>query len=486
MILELISGEATLPEGSLGTLLRIGLWFSVLILATGLLQNLLYTFQLFTAYRALRRRRVLSGNLSAWWNFAETTVPISILMPAYNEQAGIVESVRSMLSLHYPNFEVIVINDGSTDDTLTALQEAYGLEPVERAYPEAVPHAEIRGLYANPDYPRLLVVDKENGGKADSLNAGINLSRMPLFCSVDADSLLENDSLLRAVQPFMDDPDRVVAVGGTIRVVNDCRVRRGRILEMGLPRSWLARFQINEYLRAFLMARLAWSEWGAMMLISGAFGIFRRNVAIEVGGYSHGTVGEDMEIIVKIHRLQGEKDRDYAIRFVPDPVSWTEVPERLGTLARQRRRWQRGGLETFFKHRVMFMRPRYGISGTVGYTNMLISDVAGPLLELLGYFLIPLFYATGLLDLEFFLAYLGMVFAYGVFLSVGALVLEELELRRYPEPGDLARLTLSAALEHFGYRQINNFWRMLGWWDYLRRKQGWGEMRRKGFAESQD
>lgn len=482
MVTELVAGGAALPDGALGGLLRAGLWVSLLILISGLAQNLLYTLQLATAYGALRRRRLVTSDLSAWWSFAEKTVPISILMPAYNEQTGIVESVRSMLALHYPNFEVIVVNDGSSDHTLDTLIEAFELEPVERAYQQAAPHAPIRRLYANPRYPRLLVADKDNGGKADALNAGINLGRMPLFCSVDADSLLENDALLRAVQPFMDDPERVVAVGGTIRVVNGCRVHLGRILEMGLPTSWLARFQINEYLRAFLMARLAWSEWGAMMLISGAFGIFRRNVALEVGGYSHGTVGEDMEIIVKIHRLQGEQDRDYAIRFVPDPVSWTEVPERLSTLARQRRRWQRGGLETFFKHRRMFLRPRFGISGTVGYANMLVSDVAGPLLELLGYGLIPLFFFTGLLNPEFFLAYLGMVFAYGVFLSVGALLLEEIELRRYPNPGDLARLTASAVLENFGYRQINNFWRMLGWWDYLRRRQGWGEMRRKGFG----
>ncbi|MEF8794392.1 glycosyltransferase family 2 protein [Thiohalorhabdus sp.] len=484
MVTELVGGETGLPEGILGTVLLAGMWASILILASGVAQNLIYTFQLASAYRALRRRRVVSGTPSVWWSFAEKTVPISILIPAYNEGTGIVDSVRSMLALHYPNFDVIVVNDGSSDNTLGALIDAFHLEPVERAYPEAVPHAPIRTLYANPQYPRLLVADKANGGKADALNAGINLSRMPLFCSVDADSLLENDALLRAVQPFMDDPDRVVAVGGTIRVVNGCGVRLGRVFKVGLPRSWLARFQINEYLRSFLVSRLAWSEWGAVMLIAGAFGIFRRNVAIEAGGYSHGTVGEDMEIIVKLRRLQGDQNRDYAIRFVPDPVSWTEVPERLSTLARQRRRWQRGGLETFFKHRAMVLRSRYGLSGTLGYANILISDVVGPLLELLGYLLIPLFFFTGVLQLDFFLAYLGTVFAYGVFLSVGALVLEEIELHRYPEPGDLARLTASAVLENFGYRQINNVWRMLGWWDFLRRKQGWGEMLRQGFGST--
>ncbi|EKV29786.1 glycosyl transferase, group 2 family protein [Caenispirillum salinarum AK4] len=474
------------PAGALfDPLIRAAVIIGYLIFASGLIQTLLHAVQLAVAYRALRRRAVVRDPLAAWWTFAEQTIPISLLVPAYNEQTTIVDSVRSMLALHYPNFEVIVVNDGSKDTTLATLIEAFDLRPVERAHEEAVPHAAIRGLYANPRHPRLLVVDKENGGKADALNAGINLSRTPLFCAVDADSLLETDALLRAVQPFMRDPDKVVAVGGTIRVANGSRVRAGRILKVGLPRHPLALFQVVEYLRAFLMARLAWSEWGAMMLISGAFGIFRRTVAVDVGGYSHGTVGEDMEIIVKIHRHLRDTGSAYEIRFVPEPVCWTEVPESLSVLSRQRRRWQRGSLESFFKHRGMIGRRRYGIAGSLGTVNILVTDVLGPPLEALGYVLIPVLWAAGLLSLDFFLAYLALVFALGVFISVGALILEEIELRRYPDAGDLARLTLAAVVENFGYRQINNVWRMMGWWDFLRRKQGWGDMRRKGFGGSE-
>ncbi len=472
---------ATLAAGA-DALLAAAVIIGYAIFASGLIQNLLYTVQLVAAYCALRRRVAAEDPQTAWWRFSGQTIPISLLVPAHNEETSIVDSVRSMLALHYPSFEVIVVNDGSGDATLARLIEAFDLVPVTRAWEPAVPHEAIRGLYAADAYPRLLVVDKENGGKADALNAGIDLTRTPLFCAVDADSLLETDALLRAVQPFMEDPGRVVAVGGTIRVANGSRVRAGRILEVGLPRHPLALFQVMEYLRAFLMARMAWSEWGAMMLISGAFGIFRRSVAVTVGGYSHGTVGEDMEIIVKLHRHLCDVEAPYGIRFVPDPVCWTEVPETLSVLAGQRRRWQRGSLETFFKHVPMLGRRRYGVAGTVGYLNMLLSDVLGPPLEALGYLLIPALWAGGVFGLDFFLAYLALVFAFGVFISVGALILEEVTLRRYPAPRDLAWLTLAAVGENFGYRQINNIWRVMGWWEFLRRKKGWGTMRRKGFG----
>jgi cellulose synthase/poly-beta-1,6-N-acetylglucosamine synthase-like glycosyltransferase len=326
-----------------------------------------------------------------------------------------------------------------------------------------------------------LVIDKENGGKADALNAGINVARSPLFCAVDADSLLEADALLRATQPFVDDPERVVAVGGTIRLANGCQVRNGRILSIGVPRNIVALFQVVEYIRAFLMARLAWSQLNALMLISGAFGIMRRSVALEVGGYSLGTVGEDLELIVKIHRYMRDRNQEYEIRFIPDPVCWTEAPESMNVLSRQRRRWQRGALETFFKHKDMLLNPRYGIAGMLGFPHILLVDVLAPPIEAIGYLLMPIFWATGAISWEFFAAYLALTFAFGVFISVGTLVLEEMELKRFPTPSDLMILTLAAVAENFGYRQINNLWRIRGWWEYLRGSQSWGEMTRKGF-----
>lgn len=459
-------------------------WLTYLVIATGLVENLIYFLQLVLAAHALVRHEPIRRSASLWRVLGEVSPPIALLVPAYNEEATVVENIRSLLSLHYPTFEIIVINDGSRDGTLKAVIDAFALKPVVRSYDPAVAHRPVRGLYGSPEYPNLIVVDKENGGKSDALNAGINLSRAPLFCAIDADSILEADALLRAVQPFIDEPVRMAAVGGTIRTANGCRVHGGRVMEVALPRKLLPLLQTIEYLRAFLMARLAWSELRALTIVSGAFGIFRRNVAVAVGGYSHGTVGEDIEIIVKIHRYMLERGADYLIRFVPEPVCWTEVPESLEVLARQRIRWQRGSLETFFKHARILLNPRYGRLGMIGFPYVLLVDVLGPPVEAIGYLLIPVFWALGILSLDYLLAFLALTFTYGVFISVGTLILEEIELRRFPNAHDLVLLTAIAVIENFGYRQLNNLWRIVGFWRYLRGAQGWGQMTRTGFRKS--
>ncbi|MDH3582338.1 MAG: glycosyltransferase family 2 protein, partial [Hyphomicrobiales bacterium] len=272
------------------------------VICAGLAQNFIYLVQLVVAYTALRKRPPVRRSQTLWAAYVDVAPPIALLVPAYNEEATVVENVRSILSLHYPDFEVIVVNDGSKDRTLAVLIEAFELQEIERPFENEVEHKAVRGLYGASVYPNLTVVDKENGGKSDALNAAINVSHAPLFCAVDADSLLEADSLLRSLQPFIDEPERAVVVGGTIRVVNGCDVRAGRVRQIGLPTQLLPLIQTVEYLRAFLMARLAWSRMRSLTIVSGAFGIFRRNIAIAVGGYSHGTVGEDFEIILKIHR----------------------------------------------------------------------------------------------------------------------------------------------------------------------------------------
>jgi cellulose synthase/poly-beta-1,6-N-acetylglucosamine synthase-like glycosyltransferase len=449
------------------------IWVMVLswsIVSVGLLQTLTYLLQLPTAWFELRKHSQAGDTETSWQMLTATGVapPISLLVPAYNEEAVIVQSVRSMLTLEYPEIEVIVVNDGSKDGTLRAMIEAFGLKPVARVHERRVKHAEVRCVYGSPLYPRLVLVDKANGGKADAINAGINFSRCPLFCVGDADSLLEAQALLSAARPFMEDPERVVAVGGTIRVVNGCEVRAGRV-------------QTMEYIRAYLMARLALSRWGALTIISGAFGIFRRDIALEVGGFSHGTVGEDLEIILKMHRHLSDQKRDFTMRFVPEPVCWTEAPESLKILGNQRKRWERGALEGFFKHKDMFLNKRYGNIGMVAFPLSFITDVLGPIVEVLGYLLIPIFYMLGMLSLNFLLAFTALVFVIGVFISACSLILEEMELKRVPRARDLLILIGVAVIENFGYRQLNNWWRVVGYWEFLRKKQGWGEMKRKGF-----
>lgn len=456
---------------------------ALFVIVTGLLQNGVHLIQLGLAAAALIQTPPTPSGGLLWRRYADAAPPIALLAPAYNEAATIVESVRSLLSLQYPSFEVIVINDGSGDATLQVLVDAFELRPIHRHYEPALAHAPVRGVYGGAHQPRLIVVDKENGGKADALNAGINISRAPIFCSMDADSLLEPDALLRAVRPFVEEPERTVAVGGTVRIANGCRISHGRVLEVRPPRNLLALLQTVEYLRAFLMARLAWSRINALTIISGAFGLFRRARVIEAGGYTRGTVGEDMELVVKLHRLMRDRRLPYRIAFVPEPVCWTEAPEDLRVLGRQRARWHRGALETFERHRDILVKPRYGRVAVIGFGYILLVDVLGPIVELLGYLLIPIFWLAGLLSTAWLMAFLAVSFTFGVVVSVGALALEESELRRFPRARDLALLTLVAVLENFGYRQLNNLWRLRGVWQYLNRSQSWGTMTRKGFGE---
>lgn len=460
------------------------LYIAITTIAVGVIQNVFYLIQLVVAWWVLHRKPKILDSAEAWWKLSDAALPIALLVPAYNEEATIVESVRSLLALHYPNFQVIVINDGSNDRTLDKLITTFDLKPADVAYVEAVEHQPVREIYTSSSQSHLLVVDKENGGKADALNAGINISRSPLFCAVDADSLLEADSLIRVVEAFMEETDRVVAVGGTIRLANGCQVRSGRVLSVGLPKNLVALFQIVEYLRAFLFGRLALGSINAMLLVSGAFGIFRRSAVLAIGGYSQGTVGEDMEIIVKLHRYMCETNKDYEIRFIPEPVCWTEAPESLKILGNQRKRWQRGALETFFKHIRMLGNPRYGVAGVVGFVQVFIVDVIAPVVEAFGYVLMPIFWLMGVLSWEFFAAYLAISFVFGIFISVSSLILEEMELKRFPSAADLCVLTAVAVLENFGYRQLNNVWRMLGWWQFLRGEKGWGKMTRVGFKET--
>ncbi|MBZ4021781.1 glycosyl transferase [Rhodobacter sp. TJ_12] len=458
------------------------------ILAVGLLINLISFVQLPAALRELRRYSMVEDSDATWdMLISDATLPVSVLVPAYNEEATIVDNVRSMLFLQYPDLEVIVVNDGSSDRTLAQLVEAFSLEQTLRAHELHLHHAPIRGLYASRAYPGLLVVDKQNGGsKADAINAAINLSRNPLFCVVDADSLLEVESLLKAARPFMEDPKGMTAVGGTVRVLNGCTVQNGQIVEIGLPRSFLPLIQSLEYIRAFLVNRLAWSHWQMLSIISGAFGLFRRDLALEIGGFNKASHGEDYDFIVRLHRHMQATKRPYAMRYVPEPVCWTEAPEDLRTLATQRKRWQRGALQVLVSNADMIGNPRYGRFGLLGLTHSLLVDLIAPVAEIAGFLLLPLFFAAGAIEGEFLLAFFGLFVVFGVFYSVMALVIEELELKRTPHVSGLLLLGLVAVVENFGYRQLNSLWRIRGLWEFLIGTHDWGEMRRKGAKRVRD
>ncbi len=409
------------------------------------------------------------------------TLPISIIVPAYNEEATIVETVNAMRLLEYGEFEIVVVDDGSRDATLARLVERFALEPVDRPMHLVIPCQPIKDVYVSRSVTNLLVITKENGGKADALNAGINAARYPLFCAVDADAILESDALLRVVKPFMERPQETVAAAGIVRVVNGCKVSEGRIVSVGAPRSSLAALQAVEYLRSFLANRTAWSRLGALFIISGAFGLFKKTAVVDAGGYRTDTVGEDLDLVLRLHRLMRKRRGRYRIVFIPDPVVWTEVPESLQLLHRQRNRWQRGLLEGLMFNRDMVGRRRYGTLGLFALPYNLVFEAIGPLIECSGYLAILVTAALGLLSVQHFVLFTLLAFAYGVFLSVSAVFLEELRMKRYPGVGDIARLLLFTVLENFGYRQLLALWRVQATFDYLRKKSGWGEMRRKGY-----
>jgi cellulose synthase/poly-beta-1,6-N-acetylglucosamine synthase-like glycosyltransferase len=406
---------------------------------------------------------------------------VSVLAPAYNESATIRDSVRAMLKLHYPNHEVIVINDGSKDDTLKILIEEFRLYKSTRKPLSAISTKPVNAIYESRDPIRLIVIDKENGGKADSLNAGLNVARTPLVSAVDSDSLLESDALLLAVKPFLEDPERTLACGGIIRVVNGCDVEQGRVTRIAAPSSMLARFQAVEYLRAFLGGRVAFSFVNAMLIISGAFGLFRRDAVMAVGGFVTETVGEDMELVVRLHKTWREMQKDYRIVFVPEPVCWTEVPENIRTLYRQRNRWQRGTVESLWLHRKMMFNPKFGVLGMFAFPYFLFFEMLGPFVEVTGYFLTIMGFLLGLISLKVALLFFIVSVVFGILLSVSALLLEELTMRRYPSVKDLLKLLLAAVIENLGFRQLMTLWRAQGLIDGLRKKQGWGAMERKGF-----
>jgi cellulose synthase/poly-beta-1,6-N-acetylglucosamine synthase-like glycosyltransferase len=408
--------------------------------------------------------------------------PVSVLVPAYNESLGIVDSIRSLLALEYAALELVVVNDGSTDDTLQRLVEAFDLRAVERPTPPYLAHQPVRGVYAPHGALDLLVVDKANGGKADALNAGINFSRHPLVCVVDADSVLEQEALVKAVLPFVDDPQRVVATGGRVGIANGCRIERGSMVEARLPRTLLPMLQTVEYLRAFFTSRLGWSAVNGLLIVSGAFGVFRRDVVVEAGGYRTDTVGEDMELVVRLHRTMREQRLAYRIVYVAEPVCWTEAPESARVLRRQRRRWQRGTLETLLMHRRMLFNPRYGTAGMLALPAVLLFEVVGPVLELSGYAAVVAAELSGAVDGSTLLLLVAVSVLVGLLLTLGAIALEELSSARQPRWRDLGRVLLFAVLENAGYRQLNHLWRLEGFWQLVRGGE-WGAMERRGLAQ---
>ncbi len=409
---------------------------------------------------------------------------LSLIAPAYNEVSTIEENVRSLLSLNYNNYEVIIVNDGSRDNSLEVLTSSFDLEQVQFDYHAQIKSKTVRAVFKskNPAYKKLIVVDKVNGGKADALNVGINISQYSYIVCIDVDCILDKDALLVLAKPYLERSDaHIIATGGSIRIANSCIIKGGRLKEINAPARMLPRIQVIEYLRAFLLGRMAWSKLDGLLIISGAFGMFDKAIAVKVGGYNCKTVGEDMELIVRMRRYMIETKQKYAVSYIPNPLCWTEAPETFGVLLRQRSRWTRGTMETLWIHRKMLLNPKYKILGLVSVPYWLLFEYLAPIIEL-GGLIITLFLAvSGILSWKLFFVLFLFVYVFAVTFSIFALLTEEYTYHQYPKFADFNKLLLAAIAEPLYFHPFLVYAALRGNWEEIRGKKGWGEMTRTGF-----
>jgi len=455
----------------------------------------LYSFALLISYVFLglfsigETRTYLRKNKFTDYRLLATSdhVPsVSILAPAYNEGKTIVENVKSLLSIFYTNLEVIVINDGSKDDGLARLIKAYDLVETQLFVNHAIPTKEIKAVYKSKKkiYSKLIVVDKANGGKADALNVGINISSKDYLVCIDVDCILEQDALLKMVKPFMEQTDKkVIATGGVIRVANSCDIEDGKLVKVRLAKDYLPRMQILEYIRAFILGRMAWSRLNGLMLISGAFGAFDKEIAIAAGGYNHNTVGEDMELVVRMRRYMEEKKEDYVVTYIPDPLCWTEVPNNYSILGRQRNRWIRGTYETLKMHKTMFFNPKYRMLGLLSYPYWFVFELCAPLIEFFGFFVFVCLALLGFMDWQFFFTFFLFIICFGYLYSLFAILMEVYSFNQYRRRVDIFRLMTTGLTEPFYFHPFVVWSAIMGFIDLLRKNKSWGEMTRQGFTK---
>ncbi len=464
------------------------LWYGMIAIYYVMIVNILYFAIMGLSYRNIltifRRSKYSSYNTLSG---SELVPSVSLLVPAYNEELTIIENVHCLMTLNYPTYEVIVINDGSSDKTLPVLIKEFGLERMTN--PEirgTIDTNNVRGIYHNPDYPQLFIIDKDNGGKADSLNAGINFSHYPLISSIDADSLLEKDALIRMARMYMENPEEMVAIGGDVRIANGCLIENGAVKKVSLPRKIWPMFQSIEYLKAFLGGRIGWSHMNGLVIVSGAFGLFRKDYVIAVGGYRGGYPGEDMNIIIKLHRYMLSHKLPYKVAFCPEAVCWTQAPDTYKIISNQRMRWGRGNLKNMIENRGMLFNPKYKVMGMITMPYNVLFETFNPyfritgLLALLGYTLLDMTHWRILLT--FFL----LNFLSGYLLSVGAIILEEIAFRRFKKLSDLWKMLLFSALKFAGYHQLGVLWRIQGHIQYLRKNNSWGAMTRQSWKEESE
>ena len=460
---------------------RVILTYTILIILSYIILAVISAFSLI---KYLRKNSFVDYNVILSSPLAPS---VSILAPAFNESKTIVENIRALLSLYYHDYEVVVINDGSKDDSLEKIILAYDLEAVDYTVIHRLESQPVRAIYKsrNKSYDKLIVIDKVNGGKADSLNAGMNVASKDYFVAIDVDSIIQSDALVKLAKPFLEEnKEKIIATGGVIRIANSCIIREGQIIQVKLPKKFLPRMQVLEYTRAFLMGRMAWSNLDGLLIISGALGMFDREVAINCGGYYAHTVGEDMELVVRMRMYMIDNKLKYRVSYIPDPLCWTEAPDSIKILSRQRNRWTRGNIDTLLMHRKLFFNPKYGLMGFVSFPFWFFFEWLAPIIEFFGLMFFVFMAALGQINWQFFFLLLGLITVFALTFSTYSILFEELTYHRYEKKREIFLMLIAAWVEPFLYHPLVVFFSIRGNFDYfINKKKGWGSMERKGFEK---
>lgn len=434
--------------------------------------------------RNLFLRRNTDLNMLQTWPYAPG---ISVIAPAFNESVTIISNVRSLLTLNYPRFEVVIVNDGSTDDTLEKLVSEFQLVEVDFIFNPVLPSKPVNRIYksTNKAYKRLIVVDKENGkSKADAVNAGINVSAFPYFLNTDVDCILDNDTLLMLIQPFLTEKKRVIATGAPLRMANSCGVDAGMLTDVQPPKSLLPRFQEVEYVRSYIMGKMGWSHIDAVPNVSGGLGLFDKEVAIKAGGYDPKSFGEDMDIVVRMCKYMCEVKEDYAIKYIPQTLCWTEGPSTLKVFIRQRVRWARGLWQIFAAHFKVLFNPKYRRLGLIVFPYNFFFELLAPIVEFTGILYYIYIIIMGYVNWPFAIILLVFVYTFSILVTTVALLWDQITFRQYKSWGDVLSLCGMAFIEPFIYHPLIVYASIKGYLNQIvGKKHIWGNMQRKGFKQ---
>lgn len=410
---------------------------------------------------------------------------LTFIVPAYNESKSIAWTIRTLLNLSYRYKQIIVVNDGSTDETLNILIQNFSLVAVPPSKPATLATQPVRGYYQSQKFPELKVIDKVNGGKADALNSAINICQTPIFATTDADALIDDTPLNYLIRPFLERPETLV-VHSSVGIVNGCKLAANRIVKCAFPKKLIAAFQVVEYIRTFYCDRMCW-EWSkGSLIVAGVFGIYKVDAVIEVGGYSTNSIVEDMELIMRIHKYMLEAKRDYHIKFVPDVVAWTEVPANLSALHKQRLRWYRGTTKCLFDYREMCFKPKYKSIGMLVLPFYFL-DKFVPVVELSGYIVVIVFgLILGILDLNFFMMLFLVCWGYSTFLTFVCILVEEFTFRKYSDFSSTLKLLFFALIENVSYRYIILYFKLQGLIISKRQSKHWLVTPKKGYEDLEE